>query len=145
MRSYRKLDPALLQTIFTDEVWNDVLSFDNVSDAAECFTVVLQELMELLIPVRRVRIKQHTSPGAADSEVIVACCKRDKAHCLALKTGDPLLWQEYSSALNKANKLLRKAKYAYLSQFTSSTSGKVGKFWSHFCHMSHRGSYHLAL
>jgi len=133
-RPYRKLDPALLQTIYSDEIWNDVLSFDNVSDAVECFTIVLQEL-------HRVRIKQHTSPWAADSEVIAARCKRDEAHRQALKTGDPLLWQEYRSARNKANKLLRKAKYSYLSKLTSSTSGNFSKFWSHFHYMSRRGSH----
>ena len=69
------------------------------------FTLGFTELMELLIPLHRVRIKQHTSPWAADSEVIAAHCKRDKAHCQALKTGNPLFWQEYRSARNKANKL----------------------------------------
>jgi len=49
-----------------------------------------------------------------------------------LKTGDPLFWQEYRSTRNKANKLLKKAKYTYLSQLTSSTSENFGKFWSHF-------------
>jgi len=58
----------------------------------ECFTAVLQELMELLIPLHWVHIKQHTSPWAADSEVIAARCKRDNTHRRALKTGDPLFW-----------------------------------------------------
>ena len=104
----------------------------------ECFTFVLQELMDLLIPLHKIRIKQHTSPWAADSAVTTARCKRDKAHRQALKYGDPLLWQEYRSAHNKANKLLRKAKYSYLSQLTSSTSGNFGKFWSHFCYVTSR-------
>jgi len=71
----------------------------------ECFTVVLQELMELLIPLHRVHIKQNSSPWAADSEVIAARRRRDKAHRQALQTGNPLFWQEYHSACNKANKL----------------------------------------
>ena len=44
--SYQKWDPTLLRAIYTDEVWNDVFSFDNVSDTVKCFTAMLQELME---------------------------------------------------------------------------------------------------
>jgi len=86
-----------LQTIYTDEIWNDVLSFDNISDAVECFTVVLEELIELLMPLDRVHIKQNTSSLAVDSEVIAAHRRRDKAYHQALKIGDLLVWQEYRS------------------------------------------------
>ena len=34
---------------------------------------------------------------------------------------------------------MKRAKYTYLSRLTSSTSGKCGKFWSHFCYMSCQG------
>ena len=93
VRSYWKLDPTLLRAIYTDEVWNDVFSFDNVSDIVECFTTVLQELMELQVPIYRVCIKQHVSPWAADSAVFAVHCERYKAYCQALSTGDPVAWQ----------------------------------------------------
>ena len=76
----RKLDPTLLRAIYTDEVWNNVFSFDNVSNTVECFTGVLQELMELLIPLCRVFIKQHVSPWAADPAVFAARRERDKTY-----------------------------------------------------------------
>ena len=139
VRSYQKLDPTLLRAIYTDEVWNDVFSFDNVSDTVKCFTAVLQELMELLVPLCRVHVKQHVSPWAADSAVFVARHKRDKTYHRALSTADPVAWRQYCSACNKANKLLKRAKYTYLSRLTSSTSEMYGKFWLHFCYMSCRG------
>jgi len=138
MRSYRKLDPTLLHAIYTDEVWNNVFSLDNVSDIVECFTSVLQELMELLVPLHRVCIKQHLSPWTADSGVSAVHHERDKVYHQALNTGDPIAWQQYCSARSKVNKLSRRDKYIYLSRITSSTPGKCGKFWSHFCYMSYQ-------
>ena len=78
--------------MYTDEVWNDVLSFDEIFDAVECISVVFLELIDLLIPLYKVRVKQHASPLAANSEVIAARHKRNKAYRLALRTGDPLFW-----------------------------------------------------
>ena len=72
------MDPTLLHAIYTDEVWNDVFSFDNVSDTAKCFTAVLQELMELLVLLRRVRVKQHVSPWAADSAGLLPVMKETR-------------------------------------------------------------------
>lgn len=143
VRSYRKLDPTLLHDIYTDKVWDDVFSFDNVSDIVECFTAMLQELMELLVPLRRVRVKQHVSPWAADSEVFAARRERDKAYCQALDTGDPVAWRRYRSARNKVNKMLRRAKCTYLSRIASSMPGKRS-FGLTFvtCHVG--GHNHLA-
>ena len=147
MRSYRKLDPTLLHAIYTDEVWNDVFSFGNVSDTVKCFTAVLQELMELLVPLCRVRVKQHVSPWAADSAVFAARHERDKAYHRALSTADPVAWHQYCAARNKANKLLKRAKYTYLSRLTSSIhQGSVANFGHIFvstCHVC-GGHSHLA-
>jgi len=139
VRSYRKLDPALLHTIYSDETWKDVFSFDNVSDTVECFTAMLQSLMDLLIPLHKIRVKQHVTPWAATTNVISARRARDKLHHHALRTGDPDIWQQYRCARNRANKLLRNAKHNYLSQLASSTQGGSKKFWSSFQYMSAGG------
>ena len=90
------MDPTLLCAIYTDEVWNDVFSFDNVSalsDTVKCFTDVLQELMELPVPLCRIRVKQHVSPWAADSAIFATRHERDKAYHWALSTADPVAWK----------------------------------------------------
>jgi len=52
---YSKLHSNLLLNIYNDEAWNDVFSFDDVSDTVVCFTAVLQGLMDLLIPLLIIR------------------------------------------------------------------------------------------
>ena len=60
---YRKLDAAVLEDMLVNGVWNDVLSFDNIDDSVECFTTVLRGLLDALLPLRHIRIKQlHTNP-----------------------------------------------------------------------------------
>ena len=140
VRSYRKLDPNLLCTIYSDDAWNDVFSFDNVSDTVECFTAVLQGVMDLLIPTHKIRIKQHLSPWAASPDILTARHARDKLHRQALCTGDPVIWQQYRCARNKVNKLLRNAKHTYLSQLVSSTAAGSREFWSNFRYLSRKGS-----
>ena len=45
-RNYHKIDSDFLCDLFTDEVWDAVFSFDNVSDTVQCFTTVLQGLLD---------------------------------------------------------------------------------------------------
>jgi len=40
-RCYRKLDVSVLEKMLVDDdVWDTVLSFDNIDDSVECFTIV---------------------------------------------------------------------------------------------------------
>ena len=52
-RNYKKLDSNLLCDLFTDTAWDAVFSFDNVSDTVQCFTAVLQGLLNFLAPARK--------------------------------------------------------------------------------------------
>ena len=63
-RCYRKLDLSVLQDLLTDDVWNDVLSFDDVDDSVECFTLVLRAVFDLLVPLRKICVKQRVNPWA---------------------------------------------------------------------------------
>jgi len=80
---------AVLENLLTDGVWNDVISFDNVDDSVECFTTVLQGLLDVLLPLRRIRIKQHINPWATTSRVLAARPHRDKLHSYTLFSGAP--------------------------------------------------------
>ena len=71
------------------------------------------------------------------SEVFAARCKRDGAYCKALNTGDPVAWQQYRSARNKVNKLLKRDMFICLGSLHLH-QGSVANL-SHFCYMSHRG------
>ena len=131
-RCYQKLDAAVLEDLLADGVWNDVLSFDNVDDSVECFTTVLQGLSDALLPLRRIRIKQHTNPWAATSSVLAARRHRDKLYRRALLSGTPTDWQLFRHARNRVNHLLRSAKSQYLTDLCESSKGSSKQFWSLF-------------
>ena len=115
-----------------DGVWNNVLSFDNVDDSVECFTTVLQGLLDALLPLHRIRIKQHTNPWAATSSVLAARRHRDKLYRRALLSGTPTDWQLFRHARNRVNHLLRSAKSQYLTDLCESSKGSSKQFWSLF-------------
>ena len=132
------LDSDLLCDLFTDEAWDAVLSFDNVSDTVQCFTTVLQGLLDFLIPEHKIRVRQNVSPWAAGDDVTTAHRQRDRLHHRTLATGDPATWQQYHASRNRANRLLRTARYTYLSQLTSLMRRQASKFWSCFHYLSCR-------
>ena len=92
-RSYQKLDPQSLCDLFTDGTWDAVFSFNNVSDTVQCFTTVLQGLLDFLVPEHKICVRQNVSPLAAGVDVAAAHRQRDRLHCQALITGDPAIWQ----------------------------------------------------
>jgi len=61
-RSYQKLDPQSLCDLFTDGTWDAVFSFNNVSDTVQCFTTVLQGLLDFLVPDHKICVRQNVSP-----------------------------------------------------------------------------------
>ena len=87
-RCYRKLNAAVLEGMLVDGVWNDVLSFGNIDDSVQCFTIVLQGLLDALLPLCRIRIKQLTNSWVATSRVL-ARWHRDKLYHCALSSGTP--------------------------------------------------------
>ena len=98
--------------MLVDSVWNDVLSFDNINDSVECFTTVLQGLLDPLLPLCRIRIKQHTNcwvaiPAVYRSRVFAARWHSDELYRCALSSGTPTDWQLFCQAHNKVNHLLQ--------------------------------------
>ena len=139
-RCYRgKLDLSVLQDLLTDDVWNDVLSFDDVNDSVECFTQVLCAVFDLLVPLRKICVKQRVNPWVANGAVIAAHRHRDKLHCRALSSGNWDDWQLFCCARDDFNRLLRSAKQTYLSELSSSCGRCPAKFWSHFRYLSSKG------
>ena len=66
------MDLSVLQDLLSDDVWNEFLSFDDVNDSVECFILVLCAVLDLLMPLRKICVKQHVNPWAANSAVIAA-------------------------------------------------------------------------
>ena len=66
----------LLSDILSDDVtWNDVFSFLNVDDCVHCFTLVLQGLLDFLVPLHRLCVRNGGSdPWLTTPCIIAARC-----------------------------------------------------------------------
>ena len=127
--------------MLVDSVWNDVLSFDNIDDSVECFTTVLQGLLDPLLPLRRIRIKQHTNCWVATNIIIdLEFLLQDSTVMnftivlfllVFLQTGN------YSAKL--ITKLIICFKYAMSQYLTDLFESSKGSSMSHFCYLSTKG------
>jgi len=76
-----------------------------------CFTTVLQGLLDALLPLRRIRVKQHVNPWATTSSIRAARHLRDELYCRqALFSGAAEDWRQFRCAHNKVNYHLKSAK-----------------------------------
>ena len=124
-----KLDEVLT----CDDIWDDVFSqFDDPSDCLECFNLIMNELLDCLVPLKTLRVKRQDFPWLLSSSLTRACQLRDIAHCRALKSGSATDWSSYRALCNKTTCMLRSAKTAYFNGLVSSLSSKPSKFWRHF-------------
>ena len=57
-RDYKNLNLDLLSDILVDEVWEDVVGFENVNDSVECFNIVMSWVFDTLVSQRRLRLWQ---------------------------------------------------------------------------------------
>lgn len=85
-RKYCNLDSDTLDNILADEVWEDVLSFESVEDCVTCFNLVIQALLNAMIPLKKVRIKTNTPPWTNDQAIIDIRRERDRIHRKAIKS-----------------------------------------------------------
>ena len=53
VRNYQKLDMDKLDAVLTsDNIWDDTFSkFDDPSDCLECFNLIMNELLDCLVPL----------------------------------------------------------------------------------------------
>ena len=64
VRNFQKLDVMKLdEFLMCDDIWDDVLSrFDNISDCVECFNLIINGLLDLLVPLKKLRVRQKDFP-----------------------------------------------------------------------------------
>ena len=86
-------------------------SFNNISDVVQCFTAVLQGIIiRDLVPERKFRAKQNTSPWAIGADISAARRRRDRLHCQALATGDPAIWWQFCDMRNRVKQVVEECK-----------------------------------
>jgi len=135
---YHKLNGELLDSILLDDSWSIVFDVDNVNVCAEAFTLVMQHFFDVLLPVRKLRVKRCSNPWSCDSAIAAARRKRDWLHRRALKSADPADWSAYRRCRNKVTAMTRSAKQQYLLHLVSDLKKTSPKFWNQFKYLSSR-------
>ena len=136
-RNFQKLDTDKLDVFLSYDIWDDVFSsFDDVSDCLECFNLIMNGLLDLLVPLKKLRVHRQECPWLSNASLSAARRLRDVAHCRALKSGSSSDWALYRKLRNKANTMLRSAKAEYFSDLASLLRVKPAKFWKHFQSLS---------
>ena len=99
------------------------------------FTVVV---MNKVVPEKQLRVRQHSSPWAQESEVQEAGFQRNLAHRKALKYNTLVAWHKYRQLRNKATAILRSAKSSYYHRLADEIHQQPHRFWKEFCHLSNQ-------
>ena len=63
-RKFCYLDTNILASILSDEVWDQVLGFESIEDSVTCFNLMMQALLDAMVPLKKVRIKTDIPPWA---------------------------------------------------------------------------------
>ena len=105
---------------------------------AKAFTLVMRHILDIMIPLKKMRIKRTCSPWSHDADITAVRHQRDWLHRKALKSGTSGDWARYRKCRNKVTALTRSAKQQYLSTLASNLSNDSHKFWRNFKHLSAR-------
>ena len=134
-RRYHKLDVELLDSILLDDSWSIVFDVDDVNVCAEAFTLVVQHFIDVLLPIKKLRVKHCNNPWSSDGAIAAARRKRDWLHRKALRSANPADWSAYRHCRNKVTAMTRSAKQQYLSHLASNLKNSP-KFWNQFKYLS---------
>ena len=137
-RRYSKLNKNMLDDILSGDFWDEIFSIDDVNVCVEAFTLVIQHILDIMIPLKKMRIKRTCSPWSHDADVTIARHYRDWLHRKAFKSGNSEDWMRYRKSCNKVTAMTRSAKQQYLSALASNLSNDSHKFWRNFKHLSAR-------
>ena len=140
VRNFQKLDITTLDELLAcDDIWDSVLSsFDDISECLECFNLIMNGLLDLLVPLKKLRVRQWECPWLSNGSIAKARRLRDVAHRRALKSGSASDWSSYRILRNRVNSMLRSAKSEYFGGLAASFRSKPSKFWRHFQCLSKR-------
>jgi len=142
VRNFQKLDNATLDELLAcDDIWDSVLlAFDDISECLKCFNLIMNGLLDLLVPFKKLRVCQWECPWLSNGSLAKARHLRDVAHCRALKSGSASDWSSYRTLRNRVNPILRSTKAAYFGDLASSLKSKLSKFWRYFQCLSKRSN-----
>jgi len=95
-------------------------------------------LLDVLVPQKKVRVRQSCSPWCNDSKTAAARLQRNWLHHKALKLGLEADWSVYRKIHNKVISMVRSTKQQYFSNLAINLSHDSQKFWRSLQHLSSR-------
>ena len=137
-RLYSKLDRGKLEDVLLNDSWDEIFHINDVNVCTEAFTLVMQYILDVMVPLKKTRIKRACSPWSHDVDITIARHQRDWLHHKALKSGNSADWAQYRKSRNKVTTLTCTVKHQFLSMLASNLSHDSHKFWRHFKHLSAR-------
>ena len=72
MRQYHKIDSEMFDKVLLDDCWSDVLSVDDINVCTEAFTLVMQHVMNALVPLHNLRVRQRRFPWGYSPAIAAA-------------------------------------------------------------------------
>ena len=134
VRNFQKVDTGKLEEIFMcDDIWDDFMSsFDNISDWVECFNEIVLGLLDIIVPLKTLRVCHQSCPWLSSASLTQARHLHDIGHCRALKSRSHSDWSLYRFHRNKVNSMLRSAKAKYFENLSSMLRSNPERFWRRF-------------
>ena len=109
-----------------------MFSFPNVDNCVHCFTLVLQGLLDFLVPLCWLCVRNGGSDPWLTTPCIIAARRlRDRLHRKALRTGCSEDWFKFRQSRNKYTSLLRSAKRAYVLYLAANRTTQPVNFWKY--------------
>ena len=136
--NYNKIDSNVLEkvcSVLNDDVWKSVQELDDVEASSFCLNQIMKGTMDLLLPIKRRRVKLNPPMWNLSPQAKSARYARDEAHRLALKTNTPEAWSVYKKLRNRATSILRLCKARYIAELASDKR-QSKTFWKCFSHLS---------
>ena len=101
VRQYHKIDFEMLDKVLLDDSWSGIFDVADINDCTEASTLVIQYVMNALVPLRTLRIKRQRIPWGYVPAIAAARKQRNIVHRKALKSGDSDAWTAYRKCRNK--------------------------------------------
>lgn len=139
LRSYKRLrDPEIIrQCLSCLSIWNDVTQISDIDELECCFSDIAKGLLDILCPMKRVRVRQYR-PEWLDNEAVKNARRlKRKAHSRALKLQDDDSWREYRRCRNYANKRIKVHKARSLED---QARNDVKSFWKQLSYLNGKSS-----
>ncbi len=105
LRSYKRLsDPEIIRKCMNClDIWDDVAQLSDIDAFVDCFAEIAQGLLNILCPVRKVRVRQSRLEWLDYDSVKHARKMKNEAHRKALMFQDDDSWRDYRRCRNFAN------------------------------------------